>query len=384
MNDEPLMQVTPAMPYPHPYMQMPPQFQPMPLITLPEAIMGYLNYKEAKGKDRKTITDIDLSLRTLSFVKPEIQYLHQITKRVVLEYEGLVADLPANYRKNHKLRSLRFSELRYVAAGLPKLSPASIDKYTLTLRAFINWCQSTDRLPVWKLPRFEGLDKRNSKDKRHPFIADELKVLFNSPMFTGHEPDLATQMRRYKKGDGLIKDHNYWVPLVGLYTGMRLGEIIQLWVSDVRQESGIAYLDVNQDGEGKSLKNDASRRKVPVHPELIALGFLDYVESTRLSGHQRLFHDAPVTAAGSLVDIFSKRFSRYLTAIGIKHKRLSFHSLRHTFIDQAARQARLPDHLIKALVGHADHTITFGTYGGRMTVAELSESIKTIDFALFR
>jgi integrase len=163
---------------------------------------------------------------------------------------------------------------------------------------------------------------------------------------------------------------------------MRLGEIIQLWVSDVRQEDGIAYLDVNQDGDGKSLKNAASRRKVPLHADLLALGFADYVKSIRLAGHQRLFHDAPVTAAGSLVDIFSKRFSRYLKAIGIKHKRLSFHSLRHTFIDQAARQARLPDHLIKALVGHADHTVTFGTYGGRLSIAELEEAQAKINFSI--
>lgn len=368
-------------PSPHyPYPQTQAQFSPMPIIPVMEAIQGYVRFKQAKGKDSKTLSDIELSLHTLMFVRPDIQYLHQITKRLIFEYEILIAELPANYRKTARFRNLSFEQLRLAAWDKPKLSPASLDKYTLTLRAFISWCQDTDRMLAWKLPKFESLDKGKSKDKRHPFNAAELRKLFTSSMFTGHAPDLRAQYRRHEKGNQLVKDCQYWIPLVGLYTGMRLREIIQLLMTDVRHEGEIVYFDVNEDGEGKSLKNSSSKRQVPVHRELIALGFLEYVELVRAAGHQRVFHDAPTTAAGALGDITSKRFSRYLAAIGIKHKKLCFHSLRHTFIDQAARQARLPDHLIKALVGHADHTITFGTYGGRLTVSELAEAINKVSF----
>ncbi|MBI1308639.1 MAG: tyrosine-type recombinase/integrase [Proteobacteria bacterium] len=378
LHDQPYP--TPGMPMPYPYMHMPPGYQPMPLITLQEALFGYVRYKESKGKDHKTITDIELSLRTLPFVRPDIQYINQITKRLILEYEALVSQLPANYRKNHKLRKLRFGELCEVAHRLPKLSPATIDKYVLTLRAFISWCQDTDRLPTWKLPKFEGLDRRSDKDKRLPFTAEELHKLFTSPMFTGHAADLEQQLRRHKKGPHLIKDYMYWVPILGLYSGMRLREIIQLLVTDVRREGPVIYLDLNEDGEGKSLKNNASKRQVPLHQDVINLGFLEYVESVRQLGHQRLFHNAPVTAAGAPGDIFSKRFGRYLATIGIKHKKLTFHSLRHTFIDQAARQAHLPDHLIKALVGHTDQTVTFGIYGSRISLPELAEALNKITY----
>jgi integrase len=349
------------------------------MIMVENAISDFLKYKISKRKDHKTIHDIELALRTLLFVRPDIQYLQQITKATILEFEMLVSQVPAHYRITKKYRSMTFRELQVAAANRPKLSPASIDKYVLTLRAFIGWCQDSDLMPPWKLPRFEGLDKRNSKDKRHPFTSGELKGLLASPQFTGHKPDLPTQTRRYEWGPVIIKDCHYWVPLLGLYTGMRLREIIQLWVTDVRLEDGVVYLDINRDGD-KSLKNTASLRRVPIHHELIRLGFLEHVEAARQAGHTKVFHDAPVTAAGAVSDIFSKWFGRYLKAIGVKHAKLSFHSLRHTFIDQAARQARLPDHIIKALVGHADHTMTFGTYGGRLSLAELGEAINRITY----
>ncbi|RYD50630.1 MAG: site-specific integrase [Sphingobacteriales bacterium] len=354
--------------------------QPMPMLSIEEAIKGYVQYKKFKGKDPKTLSDIELSLKTLSFVRPDIQYVHQITKRLTLEYETLVAQIPANYQKTKALRNLSFPQLHRAAEGRPRLSPASVDKYTLTLRAFINWCQDTDLMPNWKLPRFEGRDKGNSKDKRHPFTSDELKKLLKSPQFTGHAPDLKTQLRRHLEGESIIKDHNYWVPLIGLYTGMRLREIVQLLITDVRIQNDVTYLDLNENGEGKSLKNNASHRQVPVHTKLIELGFLEYVERLRAQNHARVFPHAKATAAGAPADIFSKHFGRYLKAIGIKHSKLSFHSLRHTFIDKAAHQAKLPDHIIKALVGHADQTITFGTYGGRLSVADLAIAQSSISY----
>ncbi len=363
--------------YPQP--MMPPQQQPqVPMIPLETAIQDFARYKESKGRDKKTITDMELSLHMLPFVRPDIQYVHQITKRLILEYEALVTELPVNYRKNHKLRHLNFQALKAASAGMPRVSPASVDKYVVTLRSFIHWCQDTDRMLNWKLPKFEALDKRNSKDKRHPFTKEELKKLFASPMFNGHQPDRDVQMWRHKPGKLVIKDHHYWMPWIALYSGMRMREIIQLEIKDIRREGNVTYMDVNTDGDGKSLKNHASKRQVPIHPKLVELGFLDYIESLRRQGHKLVFPMAKPTADGLPSNLYTKHFSRYLKATGIKHPKLSFHSFRHTFIDQAARQAKLPDHMIKALVGHADQTITFGTYGGRISIEELAEAQASI------
>ena len=162
---------------------------------------------------------------------------------------------------------------------------------------------------------------------------------------------------------------------------MRLGEIIQLDITDIKTDEGVLYFDVNDDGE-KSLKNASSRRKVPVHPTLIELGFNYYVKASKKAGHQRVFEEAPVTKAGNISDITSKKFGRYIESIGIKHDKLTFHSLRHTFIDYASKQAKLSDHVIKPLVGHADNSITHGTYGSKLSVPELYEAIEKIQYPI--
>jgi len=44
-------------------------------------------------------------------------------------------------------------------------------------------------------------------------------------------------------------------------------------------------LCITDEGEGQSVKTEAGIRRVPIHSELIRLGFLDYVRKTKESGH---------------------------------------------------------------------------------------------------
>ena len=61
---------------------------------------------------------------------------------------------------------------------------------------------------------------------------------------------------------------DFWMPLIGLYTGMRIEEVCQLYVSDLKLMDGIWCLDVNQDKPDKSVKT-SERRIVPLHPFLV-------------------------------------------------------------------------------------------------------------------
>jgi integrase len=79
--------------------------------------------------------------------------------------------------------------------------------------------------------------------------------------------------------DGL-KDHpeRYWIPLIGLFYGMRLNEIYQLHLEDIREEGGLLCFDINKKGD-KELKTASSRRLIHVHPVLLDLGFKEYVDA---------------------------------------------------------------------------------------------------------
>ena len=61
------------------------------------------------------------------------------------------------------------------------------------------------------------------------------------------------------------------------FSGARAGEVLQLTRDDILSDAGVWYFDVHEESEGRSVKN-GERRHVPIHPALIAEGFLDYVQ----------------------------------------------------------------------------------------------------------
>jgi len=79
--------------------------------------------------------------------------------------------------------------------------------------------------------------------------------------------------------DQMEKPYQFWMPLIGLYTGMRIEEICQLYVSDLKKIDGIWCFDINQNKPDKSVKT-SERRIVPLHPFLAEeLNFVGYVKS---------------------------------------------------------------------------------------------------------
>ena len=93
--------------------------------------------------------------------------------------------------------------------------------------------------------------------------------------------------RPYLKAD---KPSRFWLPIISLLTGMRPKEICQMHVADLKvSDDGVLYFHVIADKDDKTVKTPTSRRKIPVHPELVRMGFVDYVESVRKQGH--IAHD---------------------------------------------------------------------------------------------
>jgi integrase len=191
-----------------------------------------------------------------------------------------------------------------------------------------------------------------TKKPRVPFTPDELKALFATPVFTeGHRPV------------GGAGEAAFWLPLLALFSGARMEELAQLLVADVKESEGQMYLHItdipDEDDEGeqphKSLKNASSRRRVPVHPELIRLGLLEYRQAMLDAGEKMLF---PLVKTGSgdkrqRSANYSKWFGRYLREVAnVSDKRKTFHSFRHGFKD-AARRAGVPQDCHHALTGHS-------------------------------
>lgn len=100
----------------------------------------------------------------------------------------------------------------------------------------------------------EGIDiKARTTNKRRAITADEMSALFGTPLHTRYA------LPEAKQGG---KDAAYWIPLIGAFTGARLGEVCQLRTSDVQAVEGIPALVLTDDGEGQSIKTDAGHRTI--------------------------------------------------------------------------------------------------------------------------
>ncbi len=172
------------------------------------------------------------------------------------------------------------------------------------------------------------------------FNPEDLGRIFTSPIYTqGYLP----------LGGGKIAC--FWLPLLALYTGARLEELAQLQVTDIKVAKGLGhYLSITDLGNTQAqLKNVHSRRNIPLHPVLVACGFLDHVRSRE---HGFLFPDLKLNPRGKRSGYFSNWFSTYLRKkIGIKDTRKVFHSFRHTFKD-LCRKHGIEEAVHDALTGH--------------------------------
>ncbi len=303
------------------------------------------------------------------------------TKRVVdvklddvRDFRNTLLKLPKHIGKNSEYSGKSIKDIAASAKKAPKLSHATMKKYHGCVRGFLQWCEDEGYVDVSPAKNIKIGKGANEGEKRKPFSPTQLKELFNSPQYVGHK----SPSRRATKGDMVCRDDKFWVPLIGLFTGMRLGEIVQLHVSDVRCENEISYFDINKDeGEDKSLKTKSSQREVPIHPELIQMGFLAYVESAgKTSSKGRIFPSIKAGKNGYYSHNFSKYFGRYLGQTGIKASGIVFHSFRHSFTD-ALRVGEVEDSIVKALLGHSDQTVTAG-YGSTVPLKVLDINVKKV------
>jgi integrase len=110
---------------------------------------------------------------------------------------------------------------------------------------------------------------------------------------------------------------------------------------------------------------------------MVELGILRHVDSVKATGADRLFPELEAVR-GKLGHAPSKWFGRYKTKRGVTDPRKTFHSFRHSFIDEL-RDAGVQDSLIKRMVGHEDSSVTFGIYGSRTPLRAMAEALRHIE-----
>ena len=302
--------------------------------------------------------------------------VEDIEQNDLLDYRDEARHLPLTMPKAD--RALSFTERldRHRRSDTARIGAPTLKKRIGGIQALLSFGKGQK----W-ISRNEGRDvpvvgyTKNGTLSRQTFQEDELRLLFTSRLFTA--PLLWKQDRA--AGDMTL----YWLFLLGLTTGARLEEIGQAMVADVKTDDAITYIDIDDyaatDDEDKSIKTGTSRRLVPIHSNLLRLGFDSYLKALIAAGHTRLFPDLISNQFGKRTKEASRIANRIIDRYVSKDARLVFHSFRHGFKDLAL-EAGILERIVDQICGHAPTTVG-GKYGQGVRLTVLNRELHRLDWS---
>ncbi|MBA1348722.1 hypothetical protein [Rhizobium sp. WYCCWR 11146] len=236
-----------------------------------------------------------------------------------------------------------------IAEGLKKISTTYLAALNTLYRFGLRDSETTgiNRNP------FEGVkapQKAVAGTRRLPFSRTEIAIILNAA-------------RKEKLA------HLRWIPWLQAQTGSRVAEIAQLWATMViTDDAGNPCLNITTAPDGGSLKNEGSERVVPIHPDLITDGFLEFVKTR---GKGPLFYGGSKgKAAIQLRDDqkhpskgVSNRVGTWVRGLGITDKRKGpTHSFRHWFKSELPDRSGCNILLVNAIQGHSAEGDAAGYY----------------------
>jgi integrase len=283
---------------------------------------------------------------------------------VIKKFREYVGDLkPSEVKKEHVV----LLKDKMLEAGS---SPATINKSRGILAAIFSCAESNAKIPT---NPFYGMEKlavpRGEVEK--PYTVEELKAIFNSPIYTeGYRPT---------RFNG---EASYWLPLLGLYTGARLSELGQIFTDDIGNEDEIDYIMIKPDvSSGRSVKDNKPKR-IPIHSDLIKMGFLDYCRKIKEQGHKQLFPELKLSRKdGKLAEKWAEWWRDYVRdTIKVTRIPQPFHAFRHTFIAHGRRYSMDSD-LRRIIEGHTPTGVDAKSYGDSLyPLAPLHKELEKLSF----
>lgn len=344
---------------------------------LSEVLPSFIGYLTDEGGLRaQTINQNKATYRYLMETCGDLP-VREYKRAELAKLLSLLRALPASYSKDTRWKRLTLSEIAERAIDdEPRLAVKTQKRHFAALGGLFKYLiEQGEYEGANPAHGFSFPNKGRASSKRQQWEGERLRQLFASPVWTGCK----TARQRSKPGTLIVKDEKYWLPLLGLYHGNRLEEFAQLFRSDVRAEDGIWYLDIN-DEDDKQIKNEQSRRRVPIHLALQNLGFLQYVEATAPAPTDPLFPQLkPGGADGKRGHAFTKWWTRYRTNIGVYEPWLDYHSFRHG-VTTKLFAAEVPEVFVDELTGHEGKGTSRSVYTKRMPLVKLYEAICKVEW----
>ena len=339
-------------------------------------IKTFIDRKKVEGKSIKEIGSDNKILEEFVEIVGDFDF-SRVTKKEVSYYIDVQTKLPPNRKKSQKYRDLTIKQVMELNLSQKETqTPQNINKRLSKLSVFGNWGVRQGLLLTNPFSGMKFLVKKQP-NRRQPFTTDDLKKILKPETYLNWTINFEHPYKIHKVNNKLPY---YWVFLLGIFSGMRTNEMCQLRCSDIRKEKNIWFMFV-EDSENTKVKTESSIRKIPLHPQLIELGFIDYVGNLRKKKKTRVFWELREDRDGFASKVSRHYNEKFLPAIGVweKHKKVLY-CTRHTFINKLYSE-KVDENVIKTLVGH-EKGFTMKQYGGDPFTPEvLREEISKVNYS---
>ncbi|PAL26985.1 DUF6538 domain-containing protein [Acetobacter syzygii] len=288
--------------------------------------------------------------------------VRQITGNVAGEFFDLLSSLPATHGKGKTVLPLRVVIAQAQERGLETVGGKTVKNHFSRLSA------------LWS-----HLVKRDFADK-NPWSGWDFNVTKKIVRRGWTDGELALLARTQWSGTAV--SHRTWSGIIsiGMFTGMRLGEICNLRRQDIEVIDGVPCFHVRPHPEdGWSPKTSAGTRIIPIHSSLLRMEGLNLLED---NGAKYLFPDLTVSTSGERGDNFARSFSKHKKRLGLPEA-VTFHSFRHTVSTKLRNQeAHIRELWIDTVLGHEASHKSQGTmnYTSGIEVANLQQVIEALSY----
>lgn len=326
-------------------------------LKLSNVIKRYVAAKQAEWT-AKSKMEFKSVFKLLQDILGDID-VSTITKPVAIKLRSTLQKLPPNVYKKYPGKTIQ--QVLSDCKDVDPMSTKSVNKHVSRLGAILRYCVDEGMISSNAASGLKISEKKRADEERNAYSKSDIaKIVSSLPVDTA-------------------KPERYWIPLIGLYSGMRLNEACQLYVSDVICFDEQWSFSINSEKD-KRLKNTASERIIPIHPELIERGLLEYVEEMKNSNSPRLWMNLTWHELYGHSNKFCKWYQRFNRINVTDNPKKVFHSMRHTVAD-TLKQAGVLESVIAELVGHStSSSMTMGRYGKRYQPKVLLEALMKLEY----
>ncbi len=345
---------------------------------LPDILQLHISDKLSENASMKTINQITQCTHLFMEIS-EIRDLREIRQSHLASFVDTMRRIPSLYRRSPKEKEKPINQIIAEAdqkdESIKRFSADTINRNLTFINGLIKSAamrgiETDSKINISILKQKKPKDAEPPRD---PFTKSDIQRLFQAPLWQGCK----SRIIRTCSGNRVFKDEYYWLPILGAFTGARRAEIAGLRRNEIIQVDGIWCIDIRKN-DVRRIKNSTSKRCVPLHSQILELGFLEYAKPSPNSKEPifpRFKKQKDDEEHGQEIGYtFRKLVDEWVE----NPEKKSFHSLRHYISTALGNNPEVSLLFKDEVLGHRSPGIGNSRYYGGTEIQNLKAAIESL------